>query len=182
MRALSIFFGAALTALMFAGAATSKSPGPQPTPNSNGGYLVSPWPPAASELAKNVAKASFARTYSVLWSYLHPSYQKGISELRWQNCKRAHPTAPPSVTIRKISIASSAAVPIRLPLLGQQTVQEVQLQIQFTTGTASGTQYALEYAFLIKQKGKWLAVWPAAEYSAYKDGKCYVTPQGPDLF
>ena len=182
MRALSILFGAALTALVLAGAATPKSPGPQPTPGNNGGYLVSPWPPAASELAENVAKASFARKYSVLWSYLHPSFQKGISQSHWQSCKRAHPTAPPSVTIRKISIANSTSLPVRLPLLGQQTVREVQLQIQFTTGAGGGTQYALEYAFLLKQKGKWLAVWPADEYSAYKQGKCYLTPQGPGLY
>jgi hypothetical protein len=58
----------------------------------------------------------------------------------------------------------------------------VEIAIQFTTPAASGTQYALEYTFWIKQNGKWLAVWPAEEYTAYSSGKCYVTPQGTGLY
>ena len=112
----------------------------------------------------------------------HPTYKKAITQSHWQNCQGAHPAAPRSVTIRKISIANSTAVPVSLPLLGHKTVREVQLQVQFTTPAASGTQYALEYTFLLEQSGKWLAVWPAEEYSAYKAGKCYLTPQGPGLY
>jgi hypothetical protein len=182
VRALSILFGTAMTALVLVVSAGAKGPGPQTTPSGIGGYLVSPWPPAASQLAKELAKASFARKYETLWGYLHPADQKAVSQSHWQHCQGAHPAAPPSVSIRKVSIANSAPVPVTLPLLGHKTVREVQLQIQFTTPAASGTQYALEYTFLLKQGSKWLAVWLADEYAALKAGRCYQTPQGPGLY
>jgi hypothetical protein len=146
------------------------------------GCPASPAPPVASQLAKNVAKASFGRQYKTVWSYLHPTYQKAISQSHWQRCQGAHPTAPRSVTIKKISIADSTPVPVNLPLLGPQKVQEVSLQVQFKTPATRGLQLALEYTFWLKQNGKWLAVWPAEEYSALKAGKCYLTPQGPGLY
>ena len=173
-----LFLGVALsaTALAVPSMAGRTESGPV------GNYVSSVWPPVASQLSKNVAKASFARAYDTVWPYLHPAYQKAISQSRWRGCQRSHPAAPTGVTIQKIAVVGSSKVPVKLPLIGASSVQAVTLRIQFTSPATSGTQYGLEYTYWIKQNGKWLAVWLPDEYSSYKSGKCYLTPQGPGLY
>jgi hypothetical protein len=36
--------------------------------------------------------------------------------------------------------------------------------------------------FWLKDGKNWTAVWPSEEYSAYKSGGCYTTPQGSPLY
>ncbi|MBV8079959.1 MAG: hypothetical protein JO186_06225 [Actinobacteria bacterium] len=181
MRALATV---ALVSLAAACLAASAFGGGAPTPTTRpiGGYLANPWPVQAAANAKAVAKASFARNYSTVWSYLHPTYQKAVSQSHWQNCQGAHPAAPKSVTITKVSIADATKLPTKLPLLGTQNIQEIQIQVQFKNPAAQGTQYAVEYTFWLKQGNKWQAVWLPDEFTAYKTGHCYITPQGPPLY
>ena len=184
MRALKTFL---VLAVVLAAAAGSASAAKKPTvtvtvPNASGGQPVVALPPVAAQLARSVAKASFAHQYKAVWTYLHPSYQKAVSQSHWQNCQGAHPAAPHTVTVTRVDIANYTKLPTKLPLLGNQSVDEIQLQIQFKTPAASGLQYAVEYTFWLKQGSKWTAVWLPDEYSAYKTGKCYITPQGPPLY
>ena len=177
MRTLRVFLGVALCASLLPASAAARS-----TAGPVGNYVSTVWPAVASQLSENVAKASFARTYGTVWSYLDPAYQKAIPQSHWSDCQRAHPAAPPGVKIQKIAVVGSNKIPVSLALIGSANVQAVTLRIQFTTRAATGTQYGLEYTYWIKQNGKWLAVWLPAEYSAYKAGKCFVTPQGPGLY
>lgn len=140
------------------------------------------WPSVPAQLAKNIAKASFAHQYNRVWSYLHPTYQRAVSRSHWIRCQGSHPAAPPKVTITKVSVASATELPVDLPLLGRQNVQEIQLQVRYTTKAADGQQFALLYAFWLKQAKTWRAVWLSDEYAAYKVGGCYLTPQGPPLY
>jgi len=41
------------------------------------------WPAVAAQLAKNIAKDSFAHDYARVWGYLHPAYQKAVSQTHW---------------------------------------------------------------------------------------------------
>jgi hypothetical protein len=186
MRPLKILLVVCLSAAGLAAAAfgsgTAKSPGAQTTPQGIGGYLAVPYPKQAALMAKAVAKASFSRKYDTVWSYLHPSYQKAISESHWKNCQGSHPAAPPGVTIQRVAVASANKLPTKLPLLGTKSIQEIQLQVQFAR-SGQGSQYALVYTFWLQEGKTWHAVWLPEEYSALKSGKCYLNQLGqPGLY
>ena len=61
-------------------------------------------------------------------------------------------------------------------------MQEIQLYVQYTTPALSGPQVAVLYTFWLKQGKTWSAVWLSDEYTAYKAGRCYLTPQGSPLY
>ena len=77
---------------------------------------------------------------------------------------------PPETTIAKV--ADSKQVPVVLPVLGKSTIRAVTLQVLFTSPAGNGLQIALEYAYWVKHKGKWSAVWLPETYDLYKSGKC----------
>src|SRR6478752_10709510 len=60
------------------------------------------WPAVAAQLAKNIAKDSFAHDYARVWNYLHPTYQKAVSQAHWQVCQKNHPAAPRNITITRV--------------------------------------------------------------------------------
>ena len=140
------------------------------------------WPSVAAQLAKNIARDSFAHRYDHVWAYLHPTYAQAVSRSHWNRCQGAHPAAPRSVTVTKVSVAQATELPVSLSLLGRQNVQQIELQVQYRTSAAAGTQLALLYTFWLKEGTTWRAVWLSDEYAAYKAGKCYLTPQGPPLY
>jgi hypothetical protein len=140
------------------------------------------WPAVAAQLAKNIAKDSFAHNYARVWNYLHPSYQKAVAQARWQTCQRAHPAAPPGITITRVAVAQASELPIDLGLLGRQSVQEIQVFVQYKTPALAGPQVAVLETFWLKDGKNWTAVWPQEEYAAYKAGRCYTTPQGSPLY
>ena len=140
------------------------------------------WPAVAAQLAKNIAKDSFAHDYARVWNYLHPSYQKAVSQAHWQVCQKHHPAAPRNITITRVAVAQANELPVDLSLLGHQKVQEIQVYVQYKTPALTGSQVAVLYTFWLKQDGKWQAVWLSDEYQAYKSGSCYLTPQGPPLY
>jgi hypothetical protein len=154
---------------------------PRP-PNGIEPFGSSLWPQVAAQLAKNIAGDSFKRDYSSVWRSLDPAYQKAVPRSHWQRCQSAHPAAPRSVKITKVSVSSATELAVRLPVLGRRYVQEIELQVRFTTPAATGPQYAVVYTFWTQQGKAWTAVWLGDEYAAYKGGGCYLTPQGPPLY
>ena len=136
------------------------------------------WPAVAAQLAKNIAKDSFAHDYARVWRYLHPAYQQAVSQKHWQACQRSHPAAPRNITITRVAVAQANQLPVDLSLLGRQNVQEIQLYVQYKTPTLAGPQVAVLYTFWLKDRKEWTAVWPGEEYAAYNAGRCYVTAQG----
>ena len=140
------------------------------------------WPGVAAQLAKNIARASFAHEYDRVWGYLHPTYRKAVSQSRWHRCQGSHPAAPRSVTITNVAVARATELPVRLSLLGRRNVQEIELLVQFKTPAVPGPQLVILLTFWLKQGRTWTAVWLSDEYAAYKAGKCYLTPQGPPLY
>ena len=140
------------------------------------------WPSVAAQLAKNIARASFAHQYGRVWGYLHPTYRQAVSQSRWAVCQGSHPAAPRTVAIRKVSVANATELPVDLSLLGRQNVQEIELVIQYTTPSLAGPQLAELNTFWLKQGNTWRAVWLSDEYRAYKAGQCYLTPAGPPLY
>jgi hypothetical protein len=136
------------------------------------------WPAVAAQLAKNIARDSFAHDYPRVWRYLHPAYQRAVSQARWQSCQRSHPAAPRNITITRVAVAQADQLPVDLSLLGRQNVQEIQLYVQYNTPALAGPQVAVLYTFWLKDGKAWTAVWPGEEYAAYKAGRCYVTAQG----
>jgi len=140
------------------------------------------WPSVAAQLAKNIASASFAHQYTKVWGYLHPAYQRAVSQSHWNRCQGSHPAVPRNVTITRVSVAQATELPVNLSLIGRRNVQEIELQIRFTTPALAGQQLAVLYTFWLKEGTTWRAVWLSDEYQAYKAGKCYLTPQGPPLY
>jgi hypothetical protein len=140
------------------------------------------WPSVAAQLAKNIAKDSFARQYDRVWAYLHPTYRQAVSESSWVKCQSSHPTAPRPVAITKVSVATATELPVDLSLLGRRNVQEIELVIEFKTPALAGLQLATLNTFWLEQGTTWRAVWLSDEYQAYKAGRCYLTPQGPPLY
>jgi hypothetical protein len=143
---------------------------------------TSAWPAVAAQLAKNIARASFAHDYDRVWAYLDPAYRQAVPQAHWHRCQSAHPAAPPNVTITKVSVASATELPVRLSLLGRRNVQEIQLLVQFKPHAGAVPQAAVLYTFWLKQGDTWRAVWLSDEFAAYRAGKCYLTPQGAPLY
>jgi hypothetical protein len=140
------------------------------------------WPSVAAQLAKNIAKVSFAHDYARVWGYLHPTYRQAISQSHWNRCQGSHPTVPRSVVVTKVSVANATELAVNLSLLGRRNVQEIELVVRFKTPAAAGPQLAIVYTFWLKEGTTWRAVWLSDEYRAYKAGTCYLTPQGPPLY
>ena len=180
MRALVVVGAIALAAAATAGAANPKTR-PQ-AGNGIEGVGTAAWPAVAAQLAKNIAKDSFAHDFARVWTYLHPAYQKAVSQSRWQACQRAHPAAPRNITITRVAVAQASELPVKLSLLGAQKVQEIQLYVQYRAAGLAGPQAAVLYTFWLKQGKRWSAVWLSDEYAAYKAGRCYLTPQGSPLY
>jgi hypothetical protein len=170
---------AALCILVCALAAGSASAKDRPqTGNGIEGPGTAAWPAVAAQLAKNIARDSFSHDYARVWRYLHPAYQKAISESHWQSCQKRNPTVPRGITITRVAIAQASEVPVELSILGRQNVQEIQLYVQYKSTTLTGQQAAVLYTFWLRHGTTWTAVWLGDEYAAYKAGRCYVTPQG----
>jgi hypothetical protein len=140
------------------------------------------WPSVAAQLAKNIANASFAHEYDRVWGYLHPAYQKAVSESQWRRCQNSHPAAPHGVTITKVKVSRATELALGLSLLGRQNVQQIELVVEFKTPAVSGPQLAVLSTFWLKQGNKWSAVWLSEEFQSYKAGECYLTPVGPPLY
>lgn len=145
-------------------------------------YGSAEWPSVAAQLAKNIARDSFAHKYDQVWRYLHPTYRQAVSRPHWNRCQGSHPAVPRNVVITKVAVANATELAVNLSLLGRRNVQEIELQVGFKTPAAAGPQLALLYTFWLKEGTTWSAVWPSDEYGAYKAGKCYLTPQGPPLY
>jgi hypothetical protein len=175
----SLVLGLALAAALLASSAGSAK---LPPPKGVEPIGTSAWPAVAARLAKNIAKASFAHDYGRVWAYLHPAYRQAVPESRWHRCQAAHPAAPRSVTVSKVSVVSATELAVDLSLFGRQNVQDIELLVLFKSSAAAAVERAILYTFWLKQGKTWRAVWPSDEYAAYKAGKCYVTPQGPPLY
>jgi hypothetical protein len=183
MKALFVLalLATSVSAAALIGPAGATSPPPTP-PQGLEPIHSSLWPAVAAQLAKNIARASFAHDYDRVWAYLDPSYRQAVSQSHWHRCQRSHPSAPRDVTITNVAVSRATELPVRLSLLGRRNVQEIELLIRFKTPALAGPQLAILYTFWLKQGSKWNAVWLSDEYEAYKAGTCYVTPQGPPLY
>jgi hypothetical protein len=181
MRALLVVGAVALVA----SAATAGAANPKTRPQAGNGIEgvgTAAWPAVAAQLAKNIARDSFAHDYPRVWAYLHPAYRQAVPQARWQACQRSHPAAPRDITITRVAVAQASEVPVSLSLLGRHKVQEIQLYVQYSTPALAGPQAAVLYTFWLKQGKTWSAVWLSDEYAAYKAGRCYLTPQGSPLY
>jgi hypothetical protein len=169
---------AGLSVAVVAGAGAAKSPQPvgiEPIGSTE-------WPKVAAQLAKNIARDSFAHNYGAVWKYLLPAYQSAVSQSHWNRCQLSHPAAPPSVKVTEVKVGSAQALPVALPLAGRQDVQEIELLVQYKSSGARQPQYAVVYTFWLKQGKAWRAVWLSDEFEAYKSGSCYVAPQGSTIY
>ncbi len=178
MRALAAVCMVACAASAVAVAGSTHPKGRPQAGNGIEAVGTSAWPAVAAQLAKNIARDSFAHDYPRVWEYLHPAYQHAVSQSRWQACQRSHPVAPRSIKITRVAVAQANELPVDLSILGRREVQEIQLYIQYTTPALAGPQVAVLYTFWLKSGKGWTAVWLGDEYAAYKAGKCYVTAQG----
>src|SRR3989442_9626366 len=131
MKALLVI-GLVASAISAAVLTTSAGAKTRP-PTGNGAEAMhsAAWPAVAAQLAKNIARASFAHDYDRVWEYLHPTLRYAVSESGWRRCQGSHPTAPRNVTITKVAVASATELPVNLSLLGRQNVQEIQLLVHF---------------------------------------------------
>jgi hypothetical protein len=182
MKALLVLglIASGVSAAVLSGSAGAKSR--PPTGNGIEPIGSAAWPAVAAQLAKNIARASFAHEYDRVWAYLHPTYRQAVSQSHWHRCQSSHPAAPRNVAITKVAVASATELPVRLSLLGRRNLQQIELLVQFKTPAAAGPQLALLYTYWLKQGTTWTAVWLNDEYEAFKEGKCYRTPQGPPLY
>jgi hypothetical protein len=143
---------------------------------------TSAWPAVAAQLAKNIARDSFAHDYARVWAYLHPTYRRVVSQSQWQACQRSHPVAPKGITITRVAVAQASELPVELSLLGRQNVQEIQLYVQYKTAGIRDPQVAVLYTFWLKQGKTWTAVWLRDEFRAYEAGRCYAPTGGSPLY
>ena len=179
MRALLLLGLVCCSAVLAMSAGAKTRP---PTGNGAEAMHTAAWPAVAAQLAKNIARASFAHQYDRVWGYLHPTYRLAVSQTHWHRCQGSHPAAARNVTITNVSVAKATELPVDLSLLGRRNVQQIELLIRFKTPGAPAPQLAVLDTFWLKQGSTWRAVWLSDEYEAYKAGKCYLTPQGSPLY
>jgi hypothetical protein len=176
MRAVRVVILGCLLAAAFSAAFSAQAKNPQAVGIEPIGSTE--WPAVAAQLAKNIANDSFAHNYARVWKYLLPSYQRAVSKARWTSCQHTHPVAPPSIRITKVLVAQASELPLDLPLLGHQNVQQIELIVGYTDHLTPTLRYAVVYAYWLEQGNVWRAVWPSQEFQALKAGNCYVAPAG----
>jgi hypothetical protein len=85
------------------------------------------------------------------------------------------------VKINRVRVADSTGVPVKLALLGNQTVRAISLQVIFTRGGSQSIALADVYWFK-NPKGKWVAVWLPSVFAKYKSGGCDVLGPARGLY
>ncbi len=181
-RTKALFLLGVAAAGFSVGSAASASAAKSPHPVGLEPVGSTEWPAVAAQLAKNIARDSFAHDYEGVWKYLLPAYRSAVSQSHWNSCQRSHPAAPSSVRITKVEVGSAQELPIDLSLVGRRNVQEIELIVQYNDSGSKQARYAVVYTFWLKQGDVWRAVWLNDEYGAYKTGSCYVAPQGSTIY
>src|SRR5947209_15851399 len=102
-----------LAASMVAAASAAAKTRPQ-TGNGIEAIGSASWPAVAAQLAKNIAKDSFAHDYAHVWAYLHPTYQGAVSQAHWQACQLKHPAAPRNIKMSRVAVAQATELPVDL--------------------------------------------------------------------
>jgi hypothetical protein len=125
----------------------------------------------ADRESKALAHAAFTGDYNPVWNFLSPQLQSAVSHSKWLSCQKHNPVAPPGLRINRIAVANSLNIPMSLPHFGHQKIFQVQLQVIYTRSGQEGAALVFAY-WLHNDKGKWVAVWPAAVYNKYRTGSC----------
>ena len=71
------------------------------------------WPAVAAQLAKNIARDSFAHDYTRVWAYLHPAYRQAVSQSRWQACQRIASGRSAQRHDHEVAVAQATELPVR---------------------------------------------------------------------
>jgi hypothetical protein len=122
--------------------------------------------------SEDIAKAVFAKHYNTVWTFIEPSYRKGINKARWQRCVSALVRESGSYHLKSIKVSGTKRLHSVLPLLGPVVLIDVSLQVLYTEPGSRTLQAGALYAYWVKQKGVWHAVWLPTQLSAYRAGKC----------
>jgi hypothetical protein len=122
--------------------------------------------------SETIAKAVFSRHFSTVWNLIEPSYRKGINEAHWQGCVSQLVRQSGSYDLKSVKVAVTKRLHSTLPMLGAVVLIDVGLQVLYTEPGSKTLQAGELYAYWVKQKGKWHAVWLPSELNAYRAGKC----------
>jgi hypothetical protein len=119
-----------------------------------------------------LAKAAFSHQYRTVWNFIEPVYRNHVKQSLWQHCVAALVGQSGSIKIKRISVSGARRLPSTLPLLGKVTLVDVTLQVLYTLPGERTLQAGVLFAYWVRSKGRWYAVWLPTQYSAYKAGKC----------
>lgn len=122
--------------------------------------------------SETIAKAVFSRHFSTVWNLIEPSYRKGVNETRWQSCVSELVHQSGTYDLKSVKVADTKRLHSTLPLLGSVVLIDVGLQVLYTEPGSKTLQAGELYAYWVKQKGQWHAVWLPSVLSAYRAGKC----------
>lgn len=125
-----------------------------------------------SVYSTRMAAAVFAHQYGTVWGYIEPGYRSQVKRSVWQRCVAHQLAQSRNVKIKRISVSGTRRLQSTLPLLGKVTLIDVSLQVLYTLPGEKSLNAGLLYAYWVKTKGKWYAVWLPTQYDAYKAGKC----------
>lgn len=128
--------------------------------------------PDPAKYSVSLATAVFDRHYNAVWNVIDLTDRNAVSKASWTACVGKFVTDTAADRIVKISWAGTRHLPTTLPLLGHVQLQDIRLQVLYTSHGTKTLQATVLEAFWIEVHGKWVAVWIPAQYDAYKVGKC----------
>ena len=122
--------------------------------------------------SQSIVKAVFARHYDTVWNFIDPAYRKDVNKTRWEHCVGNLVSQSQTYRLKSIEVSGTRRLQSDLPVLGRVVLIDVSLQVLYSLPGSHTLQAGILYAYWVKEKGKWNAVWLPSQLSAYKAGKC----------
>jgi hypothetical protein len=121
------------------------------------------------KMSIDMMRASSNKDYRKVWSYFYSGYRSLTTYSFWRSCM---PKVPKKSGVKWTSFKIETAAPMtmKLPLLGNTTIEDVTVN---TTIEYKGKSASEPFnIYWVKVDGRWQSLWSPDEVNAYKAHRC----------
>jgi hypothetical protein len=120
-------------------------------------------------LSLQVARLNLLHQYSRVWPMIDARDRQVTTLNFWETCKNG--LAPQGLRVKSITAAARVET-LKLPPLGTVRVTVVHLQTRYSLAALTGIHTAHTTIYWARSRGRWRALWTAADYHAYSHRRC----------
>ena len=120
-------------------------------------------------LSLQVARLNLLHQYSLVWQTIDARDRQVTTLNFWETCKKR--LAPKGLRVKSITAAARVET-LKLPPLGTVKVTVIHLQTRYSLAALTGIHTAHTTIYWARSRGRWAALWSAADYHAYSRQRC----------